>query len=54
MAEAFPLARQDFSLPVPIPQSLGRASPTLYPTNFEATHQGNAYSFVFRDFVTLR
>jgi hypothetical protein len=45
------LARQGFTLPVP--QELGRASPTLYPTSFEALFQGDAYSFVFSDFVML-
>jgi hypothetical protein len=47
------LARQDFTLPVPTPQNLGRAAPTLYPTSFNALFQGNAYSFVYSDFVTL-
>src|SRR5262249_22239834 len=47
------LARQDFTLPVPTPLDLGRASPTLYPTSFNALFQGDAYSFVYSDFVTL-
>jgi len=45
------LARQDFTLPVPMPSVLGRD--TLYPTNFQATFQGNAYSFAFSDFVSM-
>jgi hypothetical protein len=47
------LARQDFSLPVPMPLELGRVSSTLYPTKFDALYQGNSYSFVYSDFVTL-
>lgn len=47
------LGRQDFTLPVPVPGELGRASSTLYPTSFNALFQGNAYSFVFSDFVTV-
>jgi hypothetical protein len=47
------LEQQGFSLPVPVPQDLGRGSATLYPTRFEAVYQGNAYHFVFSDFITL-
>jgi hypothetical protein len=47
------LSRQDFSLPVPMPQELGRAAPTLYPTTFNALFQGDAYSFAFSGFVTV-
>jgi hypothetical protein len=47
------LGRQDFSIPVPMPRELGRAAPTLYPTRFEGLFQGNAYSFVYSDFVTM-
>lgn len=46
------LARQDFTLPVPTPRDLGRASPTLYPTSFNALFQGDTYSFVYSGFVT--
>jgi hypothetical protein len=48
----FLLGKQDFTLPVPMPQSFGREM--LYPTTFEATFQGNAYSFVFSDFVSVQ
>ena len=40
-------------MPVPVPQDLGRASPTLYPTSFNAVYQGDAWSFVLSDFVTV-
>ena len=48
------LARQDFALDVPLPGTLGLQSPVLYPTTFEAAFRGNAYSFVFSDFVMVR
>jgi hypothetical protein len=47
------LARQDFTLPVPVPQDLGRGAPTLYPTSFNAVFQGNAWTFVLSDFVSV-
>src|SRR5262245_33998292 len=46
------LGRQDFSLPVPRPQTFGREM--LYPSTFRAMFQGNAYSFVFSDFVRVQ
>jgi len=52
VTQEFLLGQQDFSLPVPQPQTFGRE--TLYPTTFEATFQGNAYSFVFSDFVSVQ
>ena len=45
------LAGQDFTLPVPVPQTLGQE--TLYPTQFEAIFQGDAYSFVFSNFAIV-
>lgn len=45
------LARQDFTLDVPMPQTFGRD--TLYPTQFQASYQGSAYHFVFSDFVNV-
>jgi hypothetical protein len=52
ISEEVLLGRQDFTLPVPMPQTFGRAM--LYPTSFEATFQGNAWSFVFSDFVAVQ
>lgn len=46
------LGGQDFTLPVPMPQRFGREM--LYPTQFQALFHGNAYSFVFGDFVPVR
>jgi hypothetical protein len=45
------LTKQDLSLDVPMPQTLGRD--TLYPTQFQAAYHGNAYHFVFSDFVQV-
>jgi hypothetical protein len=45
------LRREDFTLPVPAPAALGLA--TQFPTRFEATFHGNAYHFVFSDFVPM-
>ena len=46
------LGQQDFTLPVPMPQTFGREM--LYPTTFAAMSQGNAWSFVFSDFVMVQ
>jgi hypothetical protein len=35
-----------------MPQTFGREM--LYPTQFEAAYHGNAYHFVFSDFVSVR
>ena len=46
------LGGDDFTLPVPLPKTLGREM--LYPTQFEAIFHGNAWSLVFSDFVKVR
>jgi hypothetical protein len=46
------LAQQDFTLDVPVLTTFGREM--LYPTTFEATFQGNTWSFVFSDFVSVQ
>jgi hypothetical protein len=46
------LSQQDFSLDVPMLTTFGREM--LYPTQFEATFQGNSWSFVFSEFVTVQ
>ena len=46
------LSQQDFSLDVPMLTTFGREM--LYPTTFEATFQGNSWSFVFTDFVSVQ
>lgn len=45
------LAGQDFTLPVPVPQTFGQEM--LYPTQFEAIFQGDAYSFAFSNFASV-
>jgi len=45
------LSEQDFSLDVPMLTTFGREM--LYPTQFEATFQGNSWSFVFSGFVAV-
>jgi hypothetical protein len=46
------LSQQDFSLDVPMLTTFGREM--LYPTTFEATFQGNSWSFGFTDFVSVQ
>ena len=54
VTQAALLQRQDFSLEVPMPQTLGRS--TLYPTQFEATYDRKAqvYYLVFSGFELMR
>ena len=47
--DAFARAHVIFTLDVPMLTTFGREM--LYPTTFEATCQGNTYSFVFSGFV---
>lgn len=42
------LQREDFTLPVPTPQSLGQN--TLYPASFDAVFQGNSYQLIYSGF----
>jgi hypothetical protein len=53
IAQSLLLKRQGFSLPVPVPTSLGKK--TLYPTRFEAVYDGaaDAYRFVLSDFKPM-
>jgi len=46
--------KEGFSLPVPQPRSVGRA--TLYPTSFKATYDADAkaYEFVLGDFKSMQ
>lgn len=46
------LGGQDFSLDVPMLTTFG--SEMLYPTQFEATFQGNSWSFVYSGFVGVQ
>jgi len=46
------LNKQDFTLDVPRLTTFGREM--LYPTQFEATFQGNSWSFVFSGFVAVQ
>jgi len=43
------LERQDFTLPMPMPEAFDRD--TLYPTRFEAVFHGGAHYFIFSDFI---
>jgi len=45
------LSQEDFTLDVPMLTTFG--GEMQYPTTFEATFQGNSWSFVFSDFVSV-
>ena len=53
VSREFLLERDDFELPVPMPQTFGRLM--LYPTKFEAEYdpEQDAYHFVFSKFVVV-
>ncbi len=47
------LNKESFSIDIPVPEALGRA--TRYPTKFEALYDqsANVYRFVYTDFVDV-
>lgn len=56
ITQAFLQQKQNFTLDIPTPQTLGRTTPILYPTRFVGTYNAasNSYTFTLQDFVSLQ